>query len=417
MKHYKKAQVSIIDLFSALIIFIIMMIALILLWNQYSSRLNTKLQDEELYSAALRAADQLAYSPGLPTAWEENESSIKKLGLAKYPGIISRQKLLSLQYLDYNQIKALLNIKKYDFYFNMKLLGDVNEIMQQNNIRLAYLRIGAGPSACLQTELTKTFDCKNIKDLDSLYGNNDGTIDPEERITCELYTDSSNINFFWSNLNSYDIIFFEDPQFNSAEVSLFDPWLRQKDHIAFFTHSLLQNDGNAFNIKYIKSPSTKTMTITSNYYNYPDYYLKFDGDIFNRVSYKTGSNKGDYTQNDVANYLDIAAYSIPNADGMSRWFLDDGRAYYISDGCSCLLDISGICVDSGEDLSQRIVNAVEEIVYSIAPIPFYRVIESGVSPPEDATIANVRRYVIYENFQDEYNYSAAMDFTLWTKRK
>lgn len=427
MNPYKKSQISIIDLFSALVIFIIMMIALILFWNQYSSRLDTKLQNEEMYSAAIRSADQLSRTQGIPTAWEENESGIQALGLAKYPNIISKQKLLSLQYLDYDKVRTLLNIKKYNYYLNMKLLGDTLSLMDRNNIRLAYLAFDASKRCTmLEARLSVVLNCNpSINDVDVLDKNNNNILESDERSPCEMYLPGDKndyLPFFNNNMDDYDIIIFIDPS-NDLDVPAFDSWLRKKDHFAFLTMKMSPNGfpTNMFDIEFTRDDSgSKTLTITPEYYANPDKYLLFDGSALNPAKY--GPNHGSYTKNKLASdYLEIARYNqVLNDAGMSTWTLGDGKAYYFSDSCACLLDAAGTCTElgnKGEDLATRIVDSIELIIFDIATIPYYIVVESGIYPPEDATVANVRRYVIYENFQDKFNYSAAMDFSLWVKRK
>ena len=66
----KKGQLFSIDASLSLIVFILILLFLLVIWNLYSARLEKRVQEEEMQLVAMQALDILTKTWGVPNDWE-----------------------------------------------------------------------------------------------------------------------------------------------------------------------------------------------------------------------------------------------------------------------------------------------------------------------------------------------------------
>lgn len=118
-KRNKKAQIVTTDLFIAVVIFTILMSIIVVSWGRYTTKLDDKLNYEEMQIRAFQISNLLVKSNGNPSNWE-NGGNIESLGLAARDRILSSSKVDAFVNLSYGNITKLLGIRNYDFYFKLK---------------------------------------------------------------------------------------------------------------------------------------------------------------------------------------------------------------------------------------------------------------------------------------------------------
>lgn len=116
----KEAQVISIDFFMALIIVFFLLIFATLSWNRLSLSFNNNIEYLKLENKAFQISDLLISQEGKPSAWERNLSSVEVIGLADIDRTLSYGKVNAFIILRYNNVKELLNIEPYEFYFQLK---------------------------------------------------------------------------------------------------------------------------------------------------------------------------------------------------------------------------------------------------------------------------------------------------------
>ena len=116
----KKAQLFSIDLVISLVLFTVVFIFVLALWNLYSLRLQEKSEFDELQFTALQITDLLLRTPGYPENWLANPTEVAVLGLAKSDYTIDPLKLSTFLNLEYNFTKKVLNIERWDYQFRMR---------------------------------------------------------------------------------------------------------------------------------------------------------------------------------------------------------------------------------------------------------------------------------------------------------
>ncbi len=112
-----RAQVMMTDLFIALSIFLILMIAIFSFMMVYERRVNSNMAYEDMRAKAMQIANFLVKSPGVPADWEYNSTSPQAIGLAPVPLILSNDKVANFTRMDYDKIRKTFNIRHYDFSF------------------------------------------------------------------------------------------------------------------------------------------------------------------------------------------------------------------------------------------------------------------------------------------------------------
>ena len=126
---HKKAQMSMVDLFMAISIFIILIIAIALLWYNYKVKLAEDFAYEDLQVKAFQVSDLLVKSPGKPSKWEDNISSLGVIGLAESDRVLSKEKVEAFENISHNLGVKTLNLGGYNYYFE---LGSANGGLQPN---------------------------------------------------------------------------------------------------------------------------------------------------------------------------------------------------------------------------------------------------------------------------------------------
>ena len=129
MLHKKRSQVSMLDLFIGAFLFLSLITLVLITWNSYNNRLNERLVYEQIELKAFQVSDLLVRSPGSPTGWENNISSLKVIGLATKDRILSKNKVEAFVNLSNNDVTKILNLENYNFYFK---LGTYESGLTQN---------------------------------------------------------------------------------------------------------------------------------------------------------------------------------------------------------------------------------------------------------------------------------------------
>ena len=129
----KKGQLWSMDASLSMVVFILILFALIIIWNLYSNRLGQKVQEEEMQLAALQAMDALTKTWGVPNDWELRPPyepfsvapfNPQVLGLQLNPGSLDNKKVEALDNsradkIDDTEFAKLLNIDRYEYYFRI----------------------------------------------------------------------------------------------------------------------------------------------------------------------------------------------------------------------------------------------------------------------------------------------------------
>lgn len=117
---HKKAQIIVTDLFVAVAIFILLMSIVVIGWSRYTRKLDNKISYEEMQIKTFQTTNLLTKNQGKPTGWEKNPGSVEILGLASRDRILSAAKVNGFANLSYENATKFLNIRIYDFYFQIK---------------------------------------------------------------------------------------------------------------------------------------------------------------------------------------------------------------------------------------------------------------------------------------------------------
>src|SRR3990167_2132005 len=133
----KKAQVFTTDAVFSIILFVVILIFMLSVWNLYSQKLQEQHINSEIELLALQIADILVSSPGAPNNWEEivviqnssenasnlNSTSIVTLGLANQDRKLSLAKTSVFFGFDYLILKELFNVERYDLQVRLMELN------------------------------------------------------------------------------------------------------------------------------------------------------------------------------------------------------------------------------------------------------------------------------------------------------
>lgn len=141
----KKAQIAIIDLFTALSVFIILILTIIVLFNFYTIRLQENIFREELRDKAFMLGEILL-STGKPVDWDY--STVEIIGLARYDRHIQEERFNEFKdNITYVDAKGLLGLGGFDFYVRLteldgNFIGDYgNDISLEKQEVVALRRI------------------------------------------------------------------------------------------------------------------------------------------------------------------------------------------------------------------------------------------------------------------------------------
>lgn len=116
---FKKGQIQSLDLFVSASVFIILIITLVLVWDNFSKKLDSKVNYEDLSEKAIKVTDILVETRGVPDKWENNSNNANVTGLVSNDRVLSNNKVSAFIDMDYNNTKKIFNIEAYDFYFRV----------------------------------------------------------------------------------------------------------------------------------------------------------------------------------------------------------------------------------------------------------------------------------------------------------
>ncbi|MBI4448044.1 hypothetical protein HY643_03620 [Candidatus Woesearchaeota archaeon] len=119
-----KAQIGILDLIIAAVLFMAVAIPSVYFWNLTRDRLITGMDYSEMQVKAFQLSDLLIKSEGKPTKWENTINETLALGLAESDRAISPQKLSALNATSYNTTRKLLNVGIYSFKIRLTNPGN-----------------------------------------------------------------------------------------------------------------------------------------------------------------------------------------------------------------------------------------------------------------------------------------------------
>ncbi|MBI2499527.1 hypothetical protein HYV88_04770 [Candidatus Woesearchaeota archaeon] len=115
----KKGQVQSLDLFISATVFIILLVTLILVWDNFSKRLDNKIAYEDLSEKAIKITDILVETRGVPDKWENDADKVNVIGLVSNDRVLSSNKIEEFIDMEYDDVRELFNIEAYDFYFRI----------------------------------------------------------------------------------------------------------------------------------------------------------------------------------------------------------------------------------------------------------------------------------------------------------
>ena len=128
--QHKKAQVAVLDLFIAAMIFGIMVATIMAAWNSYNIKIEEKIENNDDILRAYHVSDLLVRYPGRPSYWELNSGlssdPVDTIGLAEKDGVIDPTKLAVFFNFSDDYIKNKLKIKGYEYYFRLAYINDTD---------------------------------------------------------------------------------------------------------------------------------------------------------------------------------------------------------------------------------------------------------------------------------------------------
>lgn len=120
-----KGQVAITDMFIALFIFVILIVFIASIWNQYNLKLDDTIVYEDMITKTFQISDVLIKSPGYPKIW--NSTNVEVIGLAENDRMLSNEKVGNLTNMTIDKIKENFHLGPYKFNFTLKTVNG-NEI-------------------------------------------------------------------------------------------------------------------------------------------------------------------------------------------------------------------------------------------------------------------------------------------------
>ena len=117
IKIYKKSQAFVIDFSIAITIFILLLTASIVVWNNHKSKLAQDINYNEMMIIAYRITDLLVKTSGQPDDWTKD--NLQVIGLADSNRELSVDKVNNFSNINYDTAKEILYIKGYDFSFQL----------------------------------------------------------------------------------------------------------------------------------------------------------------------------------------------------------------------------------------------------------------------------------------------------------
>jgi hypothetical protein len=107
----RKAQIFSMDAVFSMVLFIVIFVFLLSLWNLYSTQLQENVVDEEMQLLAFQITNLL-----VSTDYYDASSTIQ-IGVVESDRQVSSSQLSSFLSADYNQVKEALSIVPYEYHF------------------------------------------------------------------------------------------------------------------------------------------------------------------------------------------------------------------------------------------------------------------------------------------------------------
>ncbi|MDO8556794.1 MAG: hypothetical protein Q7R96_06520 [Nanoarchaeota archaeon] len=115
MKRWlRKGQAVVTDIVVAFVLFMLLMLIVLFILHYYMDKLKVDEEFNDLSFRAMRIADFLAFSPGIPDNWTST-SYTQVPGLVWQDRDVSYWKLLNFTSLSVAQVKGFFGIGSYDF--------------------------------------------------------------------------------------------------------------------------------------------------------------------------------------------------------------------------------------------------------------------------------------------------------------
>ena len=121
----KKSQLVSIDLMIGVFIFSIIIIFLIVTWDDYIIRLDINLNENQILNTAFAFSDYLIKNPGVPGDW--NNETVTYIGLADFDRKVNRQKFENLTQVNYTISKKLFRVDLFDYNYFINFTWPNNE--------------------------------------------------------------------------------------------------------------------------------------------------------------------------------------------------------------------------------------------------------------------------------------------------
>ncbi|MBI4009607.1 MAG: hypothetical protein HY361_00225 [Candidatus Aenigmarchaeota archaeon] len=114
-------QVITIDFFVAVTAITILIAFVVLSWNQAVEEFRSREMRTEMTVSTINLADSLVKSQGDPSSWENISeiNNINSLGLVVEDHILDSSKLIAFVGLGESNLKKILGIQNYNFYFKV----------------------------------------------------------------------------------------------------------------------------------------------------------------------------------------------------------------------------------------------------------------------------------------------------------
>lgn len=112
-----KGQVNSIDFVISIFVFTAVLVFIISFWFVEVRMAENTVHKERLSSTGIAVSDLMVKSPGVPEDWEYYNQSPDVLGLASYPNVLSKGKIMNFTNMSYDESRDLLGIDtQYYFY-------------------------------------------------------------------------------------------------------------------------------------------------------------------------------------------------------------------------------------------------------------------------------------------------------------
>ncbi len=110
------------DFMASVIIFFLILMVLFFVWEYTSFQNTDQMVFNDMESKALNTVDTIIRVKGFPEDW--NESSVEVIGLASEENVLNESKILMFVNMDYGEVRRLLGVSGYNFFFQLLHLND-----------------------------------------------------------------------------------------------------------------------------------------------------------------------------------------------------------------------------------------------------------------------------------------------------